>query len=91
MVLMSPLLMGFQKFKPIMSIDEVETIAKNSQQHAFSIAYLSAGVIAVFALTKLWKGMHEGNNESSKAARGWLTAFFFYLFGIFLIQKFIAQ
>ena len=73
-----------QSWETIDSIEEMETMAKNASSPAFTIAYLMGGVMAVFGLINLFKGVQSGDANNYTAARGWLTAFVFYLFGIWV-------
>lgn len=78
-----------QSWDTIDSIEEMERMAKNASSPAFTIAYLFGAVMAVFGLINLFKGIQSGDANNYTAARGWLAAFFFYLFGIWVVKSFI--
>jgi formate hydrogenlyase subunit 3/multisubunit Na+/H+ antiporter MnhD subunit len=80
---------GQKKWKVINSVEEMEEIARSASEPAVIIAYYLGGAFALFSLINVFKGVQQGDDETSRKAGGWLVALCVYLAGIWIVDKFI--
>lgn len=89
-VIVNPLCFLFsQEWDIIYSIDDLEKMAKGASSPAVKIAYYLGGVLALFALARIWKKVQEGDDAMYKIVGAWISALFIYLAGVWVVDKYV--